>query len=88
MTPTTFKKFNDPGHGWLQVTKAQLVEAHVTGLITAYSRVDDTHVYLEEDCDAPLFLESIEYPYVIQEIHSNEVSPIRSKRSYRVEETL
>lgn len=48
----------DPGHGWLEVTRADLVELGILGLVSAYSYTDGPRVYLEEDCDATLYLEA------------------------------
>ena len=42
----------DPGHGWLRVPLAE-----IRGLaISSYSFRDANYAYLEEDCDAPLFM--------------------------------
>lgn len=48
----------DPGHGWLEVTRADLVELGILGLVSAYSYTDGPRFYLEEDCDATLYLEA------------------------------
>jgi hypothetical protein len=48
----------DPGHGWLEVTRADLVELGILGLISPYSYTDGPRFYLEEDCDATLYLEA------------------------------
>ena len=45
----------DVGHGWLRVRKDEYL---LTGFkATPYSYEDDTYVYLEEDVDAPTYLE-------------------------------
>ena len=49
----------DPGHGWLAVKKRELAALGVTG-ISSYSYVKGNTVYLEEDCDASLFLKAYE----------------------------
>lgn len=52
---TAYRFHSDAGHGWLQVTLAELVRLGIAGKITGYSyRLRDT-VFLEEDCDASLF---------------------------------
>jgi hypothetical protein len=48
--------FEDPGHGWLKVPMTELVDLGVAGMITSCSYRDDTHAYLEEDCDMTSFL--------------------------------
>ena len=58
MNPT-FTFFSDPGHGWLQVPVDFL---KFVGLkiddFTDYSYRSGGNVYLEEDCDASLFLKA------------------------------
>ena len=57
---------SDAGHGWLKVTTHQLAELGIYNQVSrysyinvAYSNDDESYdVYLEEDCDAPLFLEA------------------------------
>jgi len=39
--------FTDPGHGWLRVQLDELDGFEPS----AYSYLDDTYAYLEEDCD-------------------------------------
>ena len=58
----TFTFHTDPGHGWLEVTYAELVDLGLQHRISrcsyfAESRpgADET-CYLEEDCDASLFI--------------------------------
>lgn len=58
-----FKLFTDPGHGWLRVSPADvyavgLTKAHFTPY--SYRTPDDKYWYLEEDCDAGLFLRAYE----------------------------
>jgi hypothetical protein len=52
----TYRFFADPGHGWLEVPRAEVVESGAK--ISAYSYYDPAtdRAYLEEDCDAPAFL--------------------------------
>lgn len=55
----TFTFHTDPGHGWLEVSAADLAG---TGLaassFSAYSYILRGVLYLEEDCDAPLFIDA------------------------------
>jgi hypothetical protein len=55
--------YSDPGHGWLKVAVADLVAAKIDNQITGYSyrSRDGKFAYLEEDCDAPRFLNAIGY---------------------------
>ena len=76
-----YRLFSDPGHAWLEVSLDELEELGIAGRITAWSYRKGTKIYLEEDCDAPLFLQTkkamtgevTEY----DEITSDYSSPIR-----------
>jgi len=52
-----FNFYNDPGHGWLEVTTAQVaaVGLKVSDFSRSSYRRGNT-LYLEEDCDAGRFL--------------------------------
>ena len=59
----TFNFYNDPGHGWLQVSAADLRAVDLTPRdFTRYSyRSKGAKLfYLEEDCDASKFVEAYE----------------------------
>ena len=45
---------SDPGHGWLRVLKTEIEP--VKDKISSYSYMNGKYVYLEEDCDAAIFL--------------------------------
>jgi len=47
---------SDPGHGWLKVKRSELVRLGIDQQITGYSYQRGDDVYLEEDCDAELFI--------------------------------
>lgn len=51
---------NDPGHGWLGVPLAELLELEIAHKISGYSywNVASEIVWLEEDCDAGRFFEA------------------------------
>ena len=46
----------DPGHGWFSVKRAALDALGVLDRVTPYSYQRGASVYLEEDCDAGIFL--------------------------------
>jgi hypothetical protein len=48
----------DPAHEWLEVDYADLVALGIEDAISSFSYRNGDTVYLEEDCDAPLFLEA------------------------------
>ena len=54
----TIKKYfhSDSGHGWLAVKRGEIEKLGITDKISTYSYQKGKTVYLEEDCDAQLFL--------------------------------
>jgi len=77
---STYHFFSDPGHGWLEVTREELDRLNLLKQISGYSYAKGSKVYLEEDCDAGVFLyakrnagEPVEFMEVFQ-----EVTPIRN----------
>lgn len=52
----TYKFYADPGHGWLAVKRSELTSMGIIGKISHYSYQRGDTVYLEEDCDASLFI--------------------------------
>jgi len=59
----TFTFYSDPGHGWLEVEKQDLIALSLEGRISSFSYIDGEKVYLEEDCDASLFWKAYEDKY-------------------------
>ena len=56
-TPHNF--WNDPGHGWLEVRKSDLVMLQIANKISGYSYQDGDKAYFEEDCDATIYIEAL-----------------------------
>lgn len=54
----SFTFHSDPGHGWLEVPRALLAHLGILKNISRYSYENGSNVYLEEDCDAPRFVEA------------------------------
>jgi hypothetical protein len=50
----------DPSHAWLRVSLRDLEFSLIKNQISKYSYKSGSHVYLEEDCDAPKFLKAME----------------------------
>jgi hypothetical protein len=79
---TTFTFHTDPSHGWLEVPVTELLKALLTpGNFSAYSYQQGNVVYLEEDCDAPVFIRSYEAhvgPISVTEKYSHYTHWIRS----------
>ena len=44
----------DDGHGWLRINKYDYIRSNFKA--SRYSYFDDLYVYLEEDCDAPGYI--------------------------------
>jgi hypothetical protein len=82
----TYVWHEDAGHAWLSVTKKELIELDIDKRITVYSYVRGGIVYLEEDCDASIFITAYEerfkekYKYVKEDDGDN--SPIRNYHPY------
>lgn len=54
---TTYIYHTDPGHGWIEVPVADLQELGLKlADFTRYSYINHDRVYLEEDCDAAVFV--------------------------------
>lgn len=81
----------DPGHGWLEVPRAALVELGIAHRITGYSHQAGQVVYLEEDCDAGTFVRAWEvyvgqpWSHVANSVtrHTNGDSGIRGCAQYK-----
>ncbi len=52
----TYIFYTDPGHGWLAVKRAELEKLGILDKISHFSYQRGGTVYLEEDCDANVFL--------------------------------
>jgi len=50
---------SDAGHGWLEVPKSELKSLGIKDKISRYSYIDGDNAYLEEDCDASVFIKAI-----------------------------
>lgn len=82
---TTYTFHTDPGHGWLEVGRDELELLRIDDQISGYSYQAGTKVYLEEDCDAGLFINALENMGVKFEyttINTNNDSPIRFLKRY------
>ena len=77
---------SDPSHGWLAVPMKMLREMGIHKLISSYSymSLDGKMAYLEEDCDAGVFLDATEHNVKFVEKHTNYQSPIRNLKPFEV----
>lgn len=79
-----FLYHTDEGHGWIEVYVSDLVKYDVVKDISRYSYVKGEKAYLEEDCDATVFLNKLKQNnvhFTIKELHRQR-SPIRNYRSF------
>lgn len=77
---------HDSGHGWLQVTWERVLEFKLKSKISPFSYVDAEYLYLEEDCDAPIFHEAAKrhgYDLRIIDVNDGDESFIRWKPRYK-----
>ena len=63
----------DPGHSWLRVPVAHLIDAGVVDKITDYSPRKRRMMYLEEDLDMWTFVDAMEAKGVQVEMNSLHV---------------
>lgn len=51
--------YTDPGHGWVKVKFSELLKYGIAYKVSRASYVRGDYVYLEEDCDAGLYIEAL-----------------------------
>ncbi len=55
----TLDYVQDPGHGWIAADLQGLRALGIADKVSRYSYCDGDLVWLEEDCDAPLFINAL-----------------------------
>lgn len=83
---STYKFYSDAGHGWLAVKRAELIELDLIGKISHYSYQRGNTVYLEEDCDLNIFVQTKklrEQEFKVVDGKFQNRSPIRSYNAFR-----
>lgn len=80
---SVFQFYEDPGHGWMKVPLTEIKRLGIEP--STYSYMRGNFAYLEEDCDASLFIaakkargETIQF----REHHTDKSSKIRSYAHY------
>lgn len=83
----------DPGHGWLQVERSELVELGIADKISSCSyqssvskQKDEDVIFLEEDCDAPIFMKAMKAigkDVTGEDKHTDSESFVRDFRPYK-----
>ena len=83
-----YKFYSDAGHGWVAVKRQELVELGILDKISKFSYQKGKMVYLEEDCDATLFINKLKELNIIyaftDKICNRRDSPIRSYESFKI----
>ncbi|CAM5530497.1 hypothetical protein TMEC54S_00251 [Thauera mechernichensis] len=80
-----FDFYADPGHGWLAVKRTDLQKAGVADRISRCSYQREDMVFLEEDCDAGIFIKALAEQGIKAEFrqhHTDRSSKIRGYASY------
>lgn len=72
----TYVFYCDPGHAWLKVTRQELFSLGIADKISGCSYQNGNNVFLEEDCDALIFLNA-KRDYKITEKFTDNQSKIR-----------
>ena len=52
--------YSDAGHGWLKVARKEVEKLGILNQISSCSYQRGDYLYLEEDCDAGLFIRTLE----------------------------
>jgi len=77
--------FTDPGHGWLKVKKADLIDFDIANKVSAFSYMRTDFAYLEEDCDMSLFIDALKQrgiEYQLIHLPSSGNSRVRSYQRF------
>ena len=60
MGTKSYKFYSDSSHGWVAVTRKELEKLGIINKVSGYSYISPSGktIYLEEDCDATLFVKA------------------------------
>ncbi len=87
MSQEKFIYHQDPGHGWIAVSRKFCEELGILKVITTCSYQKAGTVYLEEDCDGSRFCKAFRDRFGcdpnLEERHTNNSSPIRYYDQFR-----
>lgn len=76
----TYVFHEDAGHGWLEVTRKELIDLGILNKVSSCSYQHGLLVYLEEDCDAALFINALKakgIEFTFREKIYPDLAPIR-----------
>lgn len=79
-----FQVYNDPGHGWIKVPTRLLIELDIDQVISSFSYLsrDGKNAFLEEDCDATLFIDAMRERGIEPEFRDNYADNRSKVRCY------
>jgi hypothetical protein len=81
LDPRTFTHLQDPGHGWLIVSRGDLAQVGMSRAdFSQCSYVRGDTIALEEDCDMPRFLKRLDeqsISYRLREQHTDADAHVR-----------
>ena len=86
MTSRKLTFHTDPAHGWLEVPRADLDALDIAHKISRYSYEKGARVYLEEDCDAALYMDAAKakgWTLNMTELFAPDDSPVRDFPHYQ-----
>lgn len=69
---------SDPGHGWLRVPMKLLEDWNIDILISEYSYRTKAFAFLEEDCDAEIFIKEAKSRNFKHVIHYTTINDFES----------
>jgi hypothetical protein len=81
----TITYHTDPSHGWIKVSLKDKVLQSILKEVSPFSYVSNTSIFLEEDCDASLYIQKLKdlnIPYKFKTMHTNRRSKIRAYHRY------
>ncbi|MDD5649455.1 MAG: hypothetical protein PHF86_03410 [Candidatus Nanoarchaeia archaeon] len=73
--------YSDSGHGWLKVLKREVETSGIIKQISSFSHKKNQFLYLEEDCDASIFIKAQEAKGIkvkLKSFSTNRSSKIRN----------
>ena len=79
----TYTFHSDPSHGWLEVQKKELEELNIINKVSEYSYINNDLVYLEEDCDAFIFINAFKSKFGVNPKIYEPLKDNYEIRSYR-----
>jgi len=80
-----YKFHFDASHGWLEVDLIELVRLGIDEKISSYSYYNNGKMYLEEDCDMPIFMEASGVKQKdIEEVNDGDTSFIKDYVPFKI----